>query len=63
MPELPEVESVRRQLAPRIEGRRIRSVTVVPQLRFSDVELAAESASCGGGGSTSSRSWTPVWSC
>ena len=41
MPELPEVESVRRQLAPRLEGRRIRAVTVVPQLRFHDVELAA----------------------
>jgi formamidopyrimidine-DNA glycosylase len=41
MPELPEVESVRRQLAPRLEGRHIQAVTVVPQLRFHDVELAA----------------------
>ncbi|MPZ73828.1 MAG: bifunctional DNA-formamidopyrimidine glycosylase/DNA-(apurinic or apyrimidinic site) lyase [Nitriliruptorales bacterium] len=41
MPELPEVESVRRQLAPRLEGRRILSVTATPQLRFHHVEAAA----------------------
>jgi formamidopyrimidine-DNA glycosylase len=41
MPELPEVESVRRQLAPRLEGRCIVSVTVDPQQRFSNVERAA----------------------
>jgi formamidopyrimidine-DNA glycosylase len=41
MPELPEVESVRRQLAPRLEGARIRSVWVDPQARFSAVEHAA----------------------
>ena len=41
MPELPEVESVRRQLAPRLVGRRIVRVDVVPQERFVAVELAA----------------------
>lgn len=41
MPELPEVESVRRQLAPRLEGRHIRAVTVVPQRRFQAVGRAA----------------------
>ena len=41
MPELPEVESVRRQLAPRFEGRRIVSVTAQPQQRFADVERAS----------------------
>jgi formamidopyrimidine-DNA glycosylase len=40
MPELPEVESVRRQLAPRLEGRRVERVEVVPQARFADVEAA-----------------------
>ena len=40
MPELPEVESVRRQLAPRIVGRRIVEVTATPQARFSSVDLA-----------------------
>ena len=41
VPELPEVESVRRQLAPRFEGRRIEAVTATPQQRFHDVEAAA----------------------
>ena len=41
MPELPEVESVRRQLAPRLEARRIEHVTAVWQSRFVDVERAA----------------------
>ena len=41
MPELPEVESVLRQLAPRLEGRRIDAVWIDPQQRFSDVERAA----------------------
>jgi formamidopyrimidine-DNA glycosylase len=41
MPELPEVESVRRQLAPRIEGRLVKAVHVQPQARFDDVALAA----------------------
>ncbi|MDQ3973979.1 MAG: bifunctional DNA-formamidopyrimidine glycosylase/DNA-(apurinic or apyrimidinic site) lyase [Actinomycetota bacterium] len=41
MPELPEVESVRRQLHPRLAGRRIIAVRVDPQPRFSDVEAAA----------------------
>ena len=40
MPELPEVESVLRQLAPRLTGRRVLAVSVVPQIRFSDVEAA-----------------------
>lgn len=40
MPELPEVESVRRQLAPRVSGRRIERVEVVPQARFAAVETA-----------------------
>src|SRR4051812_8731912 len=30
MPELPEVETIRRDLAPRVEGRRIASVTIAP---------------------------------
>jgi formamidopyrimidine-DNA glycosylase len=38
MPELPEVESVRRQLAPRLEGRVIVRVEVAGQARFSAVE-------------------------
>ena len=37
MPELPEVESVRRQLAPRLEGRRITGVRAAPQARFTAV--------------------------
>ncbi|HWH32471.1 MAG TPA: bifunctional DNA-formamidopyrimidine glycosylase/DNA-(apurinic or apyrimidinic site) lyase [Egibacteraceae bacterium] len=41
MPELPEVESVRRQLAPRLEGRRIEAVHAAPQARFDDVDEAA----------------------
>ena len=40
MPELPEVESVRRQLAPRLVGRRIERVVIDPQQRFSAVDLA-----------------------
>jgi formamidopyrimidine-DNA glycosylase len=35
MPELPEVESVLRQLGPRLEGRRIEAVVYDPQERFS----------------------------
>jgi formamidopyrimidine-DNA glycosylase len=38
MPELPEVESVRRQLHPRLAGRFVRAVTVDPQARFKAVE-------------------------
>jgi formamidopyrimidine-DNA glycosylase len=41
MPELPEVESVRRQLAPRLSGRRLLTVTATPQARFFAVEHAA----------------------
>jgi formamidopyrimidine-DNA glycosylase len=41
MPELPEVESVRRQLAPRLIGRRIVALRFVPQERFADLDLAA----------------------
>ena len=41
MPELPEVESVRRQLAPRLEGRRILAVRSERQARFDDVDEAA----------------------
>ncbi|MBA3622105.1 MAG: DNA-formamidopyrimidine glycosylase, partial [Euzebyales bacterium] len=41
MPELPEVESVRRQLAPRLQGRRISAVSAQPQLRFRALERAA----------------------
>ena len=40
MPELPEVESVRRQLAPVLTGRRIRGVTHQPQARFRDLDAA-----------------------
>lgn len=44
MPELPEVESVRRQLAPELTGRRILAVwrDPHPQQRFSDVERAVD---------------------
>jgi formamidopyrimidine-DNA glycosylase len=43
MPELPEVESVRRQLAPELAGRRITAVwrDPHPQQRFSEVERCA----------------------
>jgi formamidopyrimidine-DNA glycosylase len=41
MPELPEVESVRRQLQPRLAGRAIRAVRAAPQRRFLDVGAAA----------------------
>ncbi|HEX6255063.1 MAG TPA: bifunctional DNA-formamidopyrimidine glycosylase/DNA-(apurinic or apyrimidinic site) lyase [Euzebyales bacterium] len=38
MPELPEVESVARQLRPRVVGRRITAVWIDRQARFADVE-------------------------
>ena len=41
VPELPEVESVRRQLAPRLERRTIRRVDATVQRRFFAVERAA----------------------
>ncbi len=41
MPELPEVESVRRQLQPRLAGRRVLAVTTDPQARFDAVDKAA----------------------
>lgn len=41
MPELPEVESVRRQLHPRLAGRTVVDVATDPQARFADVERAA----------------------
>ncbi|MBW3604263.1 MAG: bifunctional DNA-formamidopyrimidine glycosylase/DNA-(apurinic or apyrimidinic site) lyase [Actinobacteria bacterium] len=41
MPELPEVESVARQLRRRLVGRRIREVWADPQSRFVDVHAAA----------------------
>lgn len=41
MPELPEVESVRRQLAPLLVGRRIVAVRATFQQRFFDVDRAA----------------------
>ncbi len=40
MPELPEVESVARQLRPRLVNRRITSVWTDPQSRFVDVQAA-----------------------
>lgn len=40
MPELPEVESVARQLRPRLVGRWILSVWADPQARFSDLQRA-----------------------
>jgi formamidopyrimidine-DNA glycosylase len=40
MPELPEVESVRRQLEPRLVGRTVTGVAAQPQERFLDVEAA-----------------------
>lgn len=39
MPELPEVESVRRQLAPAVEGRRVLDLWADEQRRFHRVEL------------------------
>lgn len=41
MPELPEVESVRRQLAVELTGRRIENVTASPQRRFVDLDRLA----------------------
>ncbi len=41
VPELPEVESVRRQLAPLLVGRHIQGVTASVQQRFIEVEAAA----------------------
>ena len=41
MPELPEVESVRRQLHPRLAGRLVRAVHLDPQARFGAVDKAA----------------------
>jgi formamidopyrimidine-DNA glycosylase len=41
VPELPEVESVRRQLQPRLVGRHIVAVRATPQQRFHAVEAAA----------------------
>jgi formamidopyrimidine-DNA glycosylase len=41
MPELPEVESVARQLRPRLVGRHITAVWIDPQARFVDVDSAA----------------------
>jgi formamidopyrimidine-DNA glycosylase len=43
VPELPEVESVARQLRPRLVGRRIVSVWADPQSRFVDTAAAAGS--------------------
>jgi formamidopyrimidine-DNA glycosylase len=40
MPELPEVESVRRQLDPELTGRTIQEVWYAPQERFSEIERA-----------------------
>ncbi len=40
MPELPEVESVRRQLAPRVAGRRVTALRWDPQERFTDLGRA-----------------------
>lgn len=40
MPELPEVESVRRQLRPVLVGRRVRAVTATPQARIGDLRAA-----------------------
>ena len=41
MPELPEVESVRRQLEPRLAGRRIVAVEADPQARFGGLDRLA----------------------
>lgn len=43
MPELPEVESVARQLRPRLVGRHITAVWIDPQSRFVDVHAAVGS--------------------
>jgi formamidopyrimidine-DNA glycosylase len=41
VPELPEVESVRRQLEPRLVGRTLLRVSATPQARFAGLEFAA----------------------
>lgn len=41
VPELPEVETIRRQLAPRLEGRRVVSALVQPYPQFASAERAA----------------------
>lgn len=43
MPELPEVETLRRQIAPRVDGRRIREVLRATHPRFADARRAAGS--------------------
>lgn len=40
MPELPEVESVRRQLRPRLAGRRVVAVSATPQARMGELDAA-----------------------
>lgn len=40
MPELPEVESVRRQLRPRLAGRRVMAATATPQARMGELDAA-----------------------
>ncbi|MGI8573921.1 MAG: bifunctional DNA-formamidopyrimidine glycosylase/DNA-(apurinic or apyrimidinic site) lyase [Egibacteraceae bacterium] len=47
MPELPEVESVLRQLRPSLVGRRIERVAFTPQERFADLERAEGSVVTG----------------
>lgn len=42
MPELPEVESVRRQLCPRLMGRRVMAVTAARQARMGELDAAVD---------------------
>ena len=39
MPELPEVETIRRQLEPRLPGRRVRAAWAFPHPKFDDALL------------------------
>jgi formamidopyrimidine-DNA glycosylase len=62
VPELPEVESVRRQLAPQVIGRRVVDVwrDPYPSARITDVEqvLGHRIADCGAAASSSSPTST-----
>ncbi len=55
MPELPEVETIRRQLAPEVEGKGIVDVEVFDE-RWTRPRAAAGAGGGGGGPSDSTRS-------
>jgi formamidopyrimidine-DNA glycosylase len=64
MPELPEVESVRRQLEPALRGRRVVAVWADAQRRFHAPErmLGRTVQGVGGAASSCSARWTAAWS-